>query len=329
MRFAILTFALLLTGCVSDGGAAFVASIAAVPNALNTQDSLEFDLRKDLVRKSSELEFISSGSYSCGDPDDKFMIESGQYYRAINIRNPRKPVGYETVLAARKKLREKDALLIAFVVYGNEMKALTGDFDFAGQLIGIASDQVAALKKGGGLSEAGVVLDGLSAVLAIAKSANAFSKEVAVRNAAQSMEKGLAVAAKKLADEHNLSRLTHDEVVAFAHWDGCATERLRFYRDWFLPLYKKPIPIDRSGHIGYQGVARSSVIDFSREYRQYQVDREAFIARRPNYFNLINAVLDANAKILAAPDRDAVIAAGKALVDATGNVQPAIVTLSN
>lgn len=327
--FHLLLLCSLLTGCVTDNGAGFVATVSALPTALTSQDQLEFDLRKDLVRRSAELEFLSNGTYSCGDPNSAYILDSESYYRALEKRNAKKPDGWNTVVEIRKKQREKDDLLQAVLIYGEQMKALTADFEFARSGLATIRSQVAALQKGGGLSEAGTVLTGLNAVLQIAETSAGLAQSFAVVEAARAMQDGLVLAAKKLSADQVLARLTRDEAIAFSFWDACQTERLRFIRDWFYPVYKPRTLVDRNGHPLFQGMDRSSVIDFSREYRQYQLDREGFIARRPNFVSLISAVLEANKKILAAPDREAILAAGKALVDATATIQPAAVTLAS
>jgi hypothetical protein len=328
-RILAAALSLVTGGCVTDNGAGFISSIAAIPAALTSQDTLEFDLRKDLVRRSDELEFLSNGTYSCGNPNSRFMLDSEAFYRELENRNVKKPNGWSTVLEIRKKALEKDNLLRAVLVYGEQMKALTADFEFARSALGSIKSEVAALKAGGGLSEATTVLTGLQAVLTIAETSAGLAESAAVYQAASAMQDGLVVAANKLSKDQVLARLTRDEAIAFSYWDACQVERLRFIRDYFYPVYKPKTMVNREGQPLFAGMNRSSVIDFSREYRQYQIDREAFISRRPNFVSLINAVLEANKKILAAPGRDAILAAGKSLVDATTSIQPAAVTLAS
>ncbi|WP_244068417.1 hypothetical protein [Bradyrhizobium sp. Ce-3] len=328
-RALAIAFSLLTAGCVTDNGAGFVDSVSAISSALTAQDTLEFDLRKDLARRSNELEFMSNGTYSCGEPKSSFIADSEEYYRDLNRRNVKKPIGWNVVLELRKKDRENDELLKAVLTYGNQMKALTSDFEYAKGLVGVIKGEVAALKQGGGLSDAGSVLTGLNAVLVIAEQSAGGFEAAAVQHAAAAMQEGLALAAKRLSADAVLAGLTKTEAIAFRYWDACQTERLRFYRDYYYPIRKQKEFVNGDGQPYYQGTAKSSVIDFAREYRQYQLDREAFISRRPNFVSLINNVVEANKKIIEAPDRDAILAAGKALVDTTTAIQPAAVTLAS
>jgi hypothetical protein len=329
MRWAIFLAPALLCGCVTDNGTAFVASVAALPAALTTQDNLEFDLIKDLVRKSSELEFISSRTYSCGDPDDRYLISAEDDYRALAARYPKKKMGFDAITEARKKLREKNALLASIALYGTMMKALAADYQTAQDVLGAVKSDVDALKAGGGLSEAGTVLTALSAVLVIAQKSAGLLEAAEVQRAAIRMQNGLQDAAKKLKDEHVLAGLTRDEAVAFSYWDACALERLRFVRDYYPSVYPPGrILVDSKGHMKLQGMTQTSVLDFAKEYRQYLLDRETFIGRRPNYISVIDAIVKANADIIKAPDGAGIIAALKALADLTTSIQPAAVTLS-
>lgn len=333
MRWGVLLLPLMLGGCVTDNGAGFIASISAFPTALSAQDNLEFDLIKDLVRKSSELEFVSAGTYSCGDPNDRYLIGADNDYQAIALRYPSKRQGFDAILETRNKLREQDTLLKAIALYGKTMSTLTADFQTAQDVLGGLKQEVDALKAGGGLSEAGTMLTAVSAVLVIAQKSAGLFEGAAVYEAAQRMQKDLSETAKKLKSRGVLSNLTRDEVVAFTYWDACALERLRFLRDYAPPVYPEGrLVVDKkSGHVKLQGTTLTSALDFAKEYHQYLLDREGFIARRPNYVNLMDAIVKANLDIIKAGqanDAAALTAAFKALVDLTTSIQPAAVTLS-
>ena len=64
-----------------------------------------------------------------------------------------------------------------------------------------------------------------------------------------------------------------------------------------------------------------------KEYRQYLLDREGFVARRPNFVNLIDAIVKANLDIVKAGS-NVTVADLKALTDLTTVLQPAVVTVS-
>ena len=318
----------MLGGCVTDNGAAFLTSTTAFPAALTTQDNLEFDLIKDIARKSSELDFVSIGTYSCGDPNDRYLIDADYDYRAVAFRYPSKKQGFDAIVEARTKLRKKDKLLKAIALYGETMKTLTADYQTAQDALGGIKQEVDALKAGGGLSEAGTILTGLSAVLVIAQKSAGVAEGASVYAAALRMEKDLQDTAKKLKTEHVLATFTHDEAVAFSYWDACALERLRFLRDYAPPIYPQGrVASDSDGHVKLQGLTKTSALDFVKEYRQYLLDREGFVARRPNFVNLIDAIVKANLDIVKAGS-NVTVADLKALTDLTTVLQPAVVTVS-
>ncbi|MGX4806639.1 hypothetical protein [Bradyrhizobium guangdongense] len=326
MRWSILLWAApILGGCVTDNGSGFVSSISAFSAAFTTQDNLEIDLMKDLVRKSNELEFISNHTYSCGSPSERYLIEAGYDYRQMNTRFSKKPKGYDALLATYNKQREKDALLKAIADYGESIKGIAAGYkDVHDNLTTIQAD-MDTLKSVSYLSEAQSMFSALGTVLKIADGLIAATEHGAIYDAAKTMQRPLQDTAKALKDEHVLAHLTETEARAFNHWDVCATERLRFIRDYFPPYYKPKhddlYSSNKQGppHLRFQGMAPTSVLDFAKEYHQYQLDREAFIARRPNYGDLIDAIVKANADILTVKPED-VPAAADQLVKLTSLV---------
>ena len=321
MRWAIYFLPAILAGCVTDNGSAFLNSTAAFQGAFTTQDNLEVDLMKDLVRKSNELEFVSNHTYSCGDPNDRYMVDAEFDYRSLDSRFAKKK-GYDELLQAYKKQREKNDLLKAIAEYGATIKAIAGGFQTAQDDLSTIQKDVDTLK-GGVLSASSGILTALSAVLKIAAGATAMGEEVAIHEAAVRMQSDLQDTAKKLKNEHVLASLSEPEATAFNYWDACAIERLTFIRDYF-PSYYKPTPSalynsNDGNHLRFQGAERTSVLDFAKEYRQYLLDREAFIARRPNYSDLIDAIVKANADIVKASPQD-VLAAASQLTNLTSSL---------
>ncbi|MCP3477633.1 hypothetical protein NLM33_46620 [Bradyrhizobium sp. CCGUVB1N3] len=317
MRWGILLLAPMLGGCVTDNGAGFTSSISAFSAAFTTQDNLEVDLMKDLARKSNELEFVSNHTYSCGDPNDRYLIEAGYNYQQLDLRFAKKPKGYDALLAANKKEREKDALLKAIATYGSTIKGIASGYQALHDNLTTIQKDVDTLKSSAYLAEVAGMLGALSTVLKIADGVSSATEGAAIYDAARTMQPALQAAAKKLKDEHALANLTDSEAKAFSYWDSCATERLRFIRDYY-PSYYKPKRADLYSyndqgepHLRFQGMAPTSVLDFAKEYRQYLLDREVFIARRPNYVGLIDAIVKANADIVTATPQDALAGASQ------------------
>jgi hypothetical protein len=330
MRWALLLTPVLLGGCVTDNGAAFLTSVAGIPAALTAQDTLEVDLIKDLVRKSDELEFVSNHNYSCGDPNDRYLIDADYDYRSLTVRYSKKKIGFDALAATRKKQEESNALLKSIALYGATIKTIATNYKLSQDIISGIKGEVDALQKGGGLTAAGPVLTGLSALLSVINQVDLLGETAAIQKAAIGMQEGLQIAAKKLKDQQFLAALTNNEAIAFTYWDACANERLAFIRDYFYPVYNPSWKDTHSssGHLRFQGMTQTSVLDFAKEYRQYLLDREAFIARRPNYAGLMDAIVKANADIVKAPDDAAIVAGMTSLTSLTSTIQPAAVTLA-
>jgi hypothetical protein len=64
-------------------GNAFSVTVTAFSGGMDAANQLEVDLQKDFARKSEQLEYISKGSYSCGNPTDPEVrsIEEGAVKR--------------------------------------------------------------------------------------------------------------------------------------------------------------------------------------------------------------------------------------------------------
>lgn len=302
MRCLIILSCFLLAGCVTDNGAALVTSFGAVPAAFTAQDALEIDLLKDLARKSKELDFISSGRYSCGDPRDKYLADALEEYLMLNERDYSKKLkknkNYKTLIKALEAQRAKIKILQAFLAYGDAIKAMQSDFDNAKETLTFIKASVDGLKSATVVSTADPVVAGISTALTLAIVAHGVSEQVAVIEFANRVDKDLKGAAKSLESDSVLAALNHEEALAFSYWDACAKERLNYIRDFYPPARYSSVT-NR-----FEGMTQTSVLDFAKEYRQYLLDREAFIARRPGYVGLIDAIIKANSDIMTAGKKD-------------------------
>lgn len=312
MRGAILVaFALGLSGCGTNGdlGASFVSKVQGFSTALTTQDNLEVDILKDFVRKSEQLNFISYGTYTCGNPTDPYIIQAEADYFSANRRFT--PSGYTVLLKARQDLRTKITILATLSSYGDIISNIAKGYKNFDTALTKAKSLIATVKPVAVEPEAAALLTGLSAVIDIAQSIEKYSVETAIRAAAREMREPLQKTIKALNDRKTLLSLVGPESIAFSYWDACAQERLRFMRDRFPPLGLT----NRNSAIlatHLNGMQRTSVLDFAKEYAVYLGEREAFIGRRPDYPGLLKQIAQANSDLITMSPGD--------LVDAANNL---------
>lgn len=313
MRYGIIGVAILLAGCGTNGdlGAPFVEKVSGFTSGLASQDSLEVDLMKDFARKSEQLRFISSETYSCGDPDDKLVQEIESYYRNASIRF--RKTDYAVLLQARTDLRSKDAILAALSSYGDLISDIAKKYKAVDATLTKANTVLSTFKGADLIPEAALILGGLQSALTIAQTIEKYTVETAIRAAAMSMTKPLSETVKALSQKKTLLSLTGPEALAFSYWDGCAVERLRFIRDYYPSILAKPgEKRDAILRSRLNGMERTSVMDFAREYANYLAEREGFVGRRPDYLALLKQITDANTAL--------VTMSGDDLLDTANNV---------
>jgi hypothetical protein len=295
MRAMILLAAsVLLGGCGTNGdlGNSFVSKVQGFSAAIAAQDNLEVDLLKDFVRKSEQLNFISYGTYTCGDPKDAYIIEAETAYFSSNRRFV--PNGYSVLLKARQDLRTKMTILATLASYGEIISGIAQGYKNFDTSLTKAKSLIATVKPVAVDPEAAALLTGLSGVIDIVQAIEKYTVETAIRAAAFKMKEPLLKTVKALNDKKMLLSLVGPESLAFSYWDSCAQERLRFMRDYFPPLAVAEPRRSMILTTHLNGMQRTSVMDFAREYGSYLNERETFIGRRPDYVGLLKQIADAN-----------------------------------
>jgi hypothetical protein len=216
------------------------------------------------------------------------------------------------LLEARTDVRSKDAILAALSSYGSIISDIAKQYKAVDTSLTKASTVLATFKGADIIPQAGLILGGLQSVLTIAQTIERYTVETAIRAAAVAMRKPLAETVKALRKKKTLLSLTGPEALAFSYWDACASERLRFIRDYYPSLLAKPGERDTILRSRLNGMDRTSVLDFAREYAAYLAEREGFVGRRPDYLALLKQIAEANEAL--------VNMSGNDLLDTANNV---------
>lgn len=183
---------------------------------MQTTADREATLISELQLANDTLDFLSRGSYGCGDPNDK------QQAAFLNAKDPAQFVKQQKVDDAwQKSLAFLAAYLKALnaIVDSNKQEqdgiASLGSIakDVATNVPGFPAGTAAAGAAFQKLISTGVTL------------ANAFQMQAA----AQRMEAPLEAAVANVKKLYPV--FTGNEQLAFAKWDSCAREKLRFIRD--------------------------------------------------------------------------------------------------
>jgi hypothetical protein len=219
MKTTILLASLsaLLCGCVGTDLSKLVpGSLASFQGALQTTADREATLISELQLENDTLNFMSRGTYACGDPDD---IQQHTY---LNAKDPAQFVKQQKVDNAwQKSLQFLAAYLKALnaIVDANKQEQ-----DAIGSLSSIASD-VSTNVPG---FPAGTAAAG-AAFQKVISTGLLYYNAAQMQMAAQKMEAPLEAAVANVKKLYPV--FVGDEHRAFVKWDSCAREKLRFIRD--------------------------------------------------------------------------------------------------
>jgi hypothetical protein len=207
----------LLGGCVGTDISKLVpGSLSQLQGALQTTSDRETTLISELQSESDELNFISRGSYACGDITDKLQ---SSYLRA---KDPAQFVKQQKVDAAWQKSL---TFIAAYLKALNDVVAVNKtEQDEIQSLASIGAD-VAKNVPGfpAGTAAAATTFQKVASTVAL------YGNALKMQEAAQNIEPALEAA---LANVKKLYPVfAGNEHEAFVKWDSCAREKLRFIRD--------------------------------------------------------------------------------------------------
>lgn len=214
----------MLCGCVgTDLSKLIPGSLASLQGALQTTADREATLIAELQLENDTLNFMSRGTYACGDPNDT------QQRAFLGAKDPAQFVKQQKVDAAwQKSIQFLAAYLKALnsIVDANKQEQ-----DDIGNLAGIASD-VATNVPGfpAGTAAAATTFEKVISTGVL------YHNALQMQIAAQKMQAPLEAAASNVKKFYPV--FAGNEHVAFVKWDSCAREKLRFIRD--NPLGRVP-----------------------------------------------------------------------------------------
>jgi len=285
MRWGVFIAAATLGGCANttDLGNAFSITVTTFGSGLNAQNQLEVDLEKDFARKSEQLEYISKGSYSCGNPNDPEVqsIERRARANAIRIRKD-----------AIKSLRSKNAYINAILGYGETVAAIVKQQADLGATLDKWSSAIATYTAFAATPEAVLFASVSQSIIGDIKALSGFVSHEQIREYARKIQPHLAANVAYLIRKRSLRDLTASEEHAYQMWNACAKERLNFVQKYYPPTYGK----ERDNP--YPSVAPSPVWDFANAYGEYIKEREDFIGRKPDFAALLRLIVEANEAII-------------------------------
>ncbi len=306
MRLLFILPLIYLTGCA--GLAEQLANSQTASDRLRSQLGADIDLqralRRDIARKSAELEFVTYGTYSCGPDNSDY--QKVRVYKDLTPAEARQQA--EIIAAAKKKklqdLRDKYAEFETIIAYGEALSALIKDREER-QKTYDSLKKLVDTYKGFVPSEFALVLKVLKDAVGLAQTGDEYGFQAAVIKTAAFAEEPLKKAREKVLSKAFLKELTNDEAIAFKEWESCALDRLYFYREYNPSKPPSYMLGKRKGLLeNIAGENRSSTLLFSAEYKTYLAEREAFVARRSDYVGLVDEILAQN-KALAHLDKDA------------------------
>jgi hypothetical protein len=262
----------LLSGCVGTDLSKLVpGSLSQLQNTLQTTADREATLISELQLTNDTLDFMSAGTYGCGDPQDK------KQRRLLNAKDPAQFVKEENVNNAwQKSLTFLAAYLKTLNSIVDANKQEQGDLASLGNIAADVAKNVPGFPAG--------------TATAAATFQKVISTAVLFFNAAQMQEAARKMEAPLEAAVANINKFypvfVGDEHVAFVKWDSCAREKLRFIRD--NPQWKVP---------GYPALfATDSGTRLDEAYVAY-VTKRSQLRGTPQIAKLAQAVLDENKKL--------------------------------
>jgi hypothetical protein len=267
-----------LCGCVNADLSKLVpASIGQLQASLQSSAEREATLISALQLENDTLEFMSAGSYSCGDSQDKKL------QRFLRAKDPAQFVKEENVNKAwQKSLAFLAAYLKALNSIVEANKQEQSDLTSLGSIAQDVAKNVPGFPAGTAAAAATfqkVISTGIT-----------FINAIQLQDAARKMEAPLEAAVANVTKFYPV--FFGNEHAAFVKWDSCAREKLRFIRD--NPLMKVP---------NYPPLfATESGTRLDEAYVAYVTKRNSFRST-PQITKLAKAVLEENRK-LASPLKD-------------------------
>jgi len=298
---------MILGGCANaiDNTKKANTSVTDLKSAIAADVELEAALLHSTARNSNEMAFVSLNTYTCGDPSDpRVRMATTLQWTDAQIAAEKKKWA-EKKKNQEDKLRKQFAALDVILKYGKTLSDMTKFF---------ANIEASAKSLDGAIETykryaAGEMLLEISAFQAVVHTVQAArigAYSVSATAIALKMEQPLIKAEAAMAKGGALRNMSADELLAFRLWDDCSRERLRFYRNYYVKVHdsltRQKVPPQGISTPDYMrqnlsGINRSDVLLLAKEYQDYLDDREAMLAKRPDYGSLIHAIVEANSAI--------------------------------
>jgi hypothetical protein len=207
----------LLSGCVAtDLSKLLPGSASSLQSALQTTADREATLISELQMENDTLNFMSRGSYQCGDPNDT------QQRVFVNAKDPAQFVKQQKVDAAwQKSLVFLAAYLKALGAISTANKQEQDGITSLGSIASDVAKNVPGFPAGTATAAA--------AFQKIISTGVLYYNAIQMQIAAQKMEAPLEAAVANVKKFYPVFK--GNEQLAFAKWDSCAREKLRFIRD--------------------------------------------------------------------------------------------------
>ncbi|MBR1222918.1 hypothetical protein JQ557_33295 [Bradyrhizobium sp. U87765 SZCCT0131] len=306
MRWGIIIAAVALSGCsnTTELGNSFSLTVTAFNSGIASQEQLEVDLLKDVIRKSEQLEYISKGSYSCGDPRDPQIIALERRARAsaLKVRDN-----------AVQALREKNAYINAVLGYGETIAAFVKQQADRDELLQKWATTIGTFSGLVATPEAKAFSASANLIIADLRVIGQYATHEQIRSFAARIASHLRANVAHLRTKRSLRALTENEERAYQLWNACARERLDFIRQFFPPTY------GAERNRPYPAVAPSPAWDFMTAYGAYISERETFLGRKPDFAALLQAIVDANDAIV--EDKVDLLTAANAMGEAATTIK--------
>jgi len=271
-QIAVLCLSGQLCGCVNADLSKLVpGSLTVLQTSLQTTADREATLISELQLENDTLNFMSAGTYACGDPQDK------KQRRFLSAKDPAQFVKEEAVNKAwQKSLTFLGAYLTALNSIVDVNKQEQGDITSLGSIAADVAKNVPGFPAGTATAAAAfqkVISTGVLYFKPSSYKRRPGRWRLPWRAAVANITKFYPV---YVGNEH----------VAFVKWDSCAREKLRFIRD--IPTGKVP---------GYPVLfATESGTRLDEAYAAYVTKRNSLRAT-PQIAKLAKAVLDENRKL--------------------------------
>jgi hypothetical protein len=286
---AVTGVSIALAGCALDPSKLVPAAAGQLQQALGQTTTLEQTLITELQAEDSYLNYVSRGAYSCGDPKDAAQRQ------LLSAKDPAQFIKQQKTTEAWQK---SVAFIAAYVNALNQIvKDNTADLGGVASITTIGTAVASVPGFPSGTSAA------VKAFQVAVDDIINFSNVERMKSAAFQMEAPLEAAVNNIKNYYPVFQ--GNEAVAFAKWDSCAQEKLRFIRDnptqRMLPTYPAYFAISNGN-------------DLEAAYVAYMTKRQQYRAL-PAITPILKSIVDQN-KALYNPDltlASAATAAGNAV----------------